>query len=56
MRAKTGETFVLELDPPRIRCRRCGFRTRLRFGDKVDGHNGVDTDEYPQVEKREETF
>jgi hypothetical protein len=24
MRSLTGETFVLELDPPRLCCRKCG--------------------------------
>jgi predicted Zn-ribbon and HTH transcriptional regulator len=30
MRSLTGETFTLELDPPRLCCRKCGYKTRLK--------------------------
>lgn len=30
-RGAAGEDFLLELDPPRVLCVRCGYRTRLRY-------------------------
>jgi predicted Zn-ribbon and HTH transcriptional regulator len=36
MRSLTGETFTLELDPPRLCCRKCGYKTRLKYSSKVD--------------------
>lgn len=36
LQSPIGEKFMLELDPPRLCCTKCGYKTRLRYSQKVD--------------------